>query len=39
MNPRSAGALLKLPSLPDATPVVNEEIKRTDPNEAKAARR
>jgi HlyD family secretion protein len=36
MNPRSAGSLLKLPNLPDPTPVVNDEIKRTDPNEAKA---
>jgi len=36
MNPRSAGTLLKLPSLPDPTPVANDEIKRTDPNEAKA---
>ncbi len=35
MNPRSAGALLKLPSLPDVSTVVNDEIKRTDPNEAK----
>jgi HlyD family secretion protein len=34
MNPRSAGALLKLPNLPDPTPVVNGEIKRTDPSEA-----
>lgn len=36
MNPRSAGTLLKLPSLPDPTPIANDEIKRTDPNEAKA---
>jgi len=34
MNPRSAGALLKLPNLPDPTPVVSGEIKRTDPSEA-----
>jgi HlyD family secretion protein len=31
MNPRSAGALLKLPSLPDVSTVVTEEIKRNDP--------
>lgn len=36
MNPRSAGSLLKLPNLPDPTPVANDEIKRTDPNELKA---
>jgi hypothetical protein len=36
MNPRSAGSLLKLPTLPDPTPLANDEIKRTDPNEAKA---
>ncbi len=35
MNPRSAGALLKLPTLPDVSTVVHDEIKRTDPNEAK----
>jgi hypothetical protein len=37
MNPRSAGTLLKLPNLPDPTPIVNDEIKRTDPNEVKIA--
>jgi multidrug resistance efflux pump len=31
MNPRSAGGLLKLPNLPDATPAEMSEIKRTDP--------
>jgi multidrug resistance efflux pump len=34
MNPRSAGSLLKLPNLPDPTPVVTDEIKRTDPAES-----
>jgi len=34
MNPRSAGNLLKLPNLPDPTPAVTGEIKRTDPSEA-----
>jgi hypothetical protein len=30
MNPRAAGNLLKLPNLPDPTPVVTAEIKRND---------
>jgi hypothetical protein len=34
MNPRSAGSLLKLPNLPDATPVVTDEIKRNEPGES-----
>lgn len=34
MNPRSAGALLKLPNLPDPTPTAMGEIKRNDPSEA-----
>ncbi len=34
MNPRSAGNLLKLPNLPDPTPVVLGEIKRTEPSES-----
>jgi RND family efflux transporter MFP subunit len=34
MNPRSAGNLLKLPNVPDPTPAVAGEIKRTDPSEA-----
>jgi HlyD family secretion protein len=39
MNPRSAGSLLKLPSLPDPTPAVAlVDIKRTDPNEVAAAK-
>jgi HlyD family secretion protein len=36
MNPRSAGTLLKLPNLPDATPVVTDEIKRNDQGESPA---
>ena len=34
MNPRSAGSLLKLPNLPDPTPVVTDEIKRNEPGES-----
>jgi HlyD family secretion protein len=34
MNPRSAGNLLKLPNMPDPTPVVMDEIKRNDSNES-----
>ena len=34
MNPRAAGSLLKLPNLPDPTPVVTAEIKRNDPGES-----
>jgi HlyD family secretion protein len=30
MNPRSTGSLLKLPNLPDATPIVMDEIKRNE---------
>ena len=36
MNPRSTGALLNLPSLPDTTPVVMDEIKRTGRHESPA---
>jgi hypothetical protein len=36
MNPRSTGALLNLPSLPDSTPVVMDEIKRTGRHESPA---
>ena len=38
MNPRSSGGLLKLPNLPDPTPAVAGEIKRTDPTEVAAAK-
>jgi HlyD family secretion protein len=34
MNPRSAGTMLKLPSLPDPTPALAGEIKRSDPSES-----
>jgi HlyD family secretion protein len=39
MNPRSAGTLLKLPNLPDATSAIAlTDIKRSDPNEIAAAK-
>jgi hypothetical protein len=34
MNPRSTGSLLKLPNLPDATPIAMDAIRRMDPRQA-----